>query len=408
MNERSFFRPMHFALAALILVASAAAQRDAASLDRGEIAGIAPGVSRLRAPLSVRSAVDLEDRSRLTLGPESFLEHWLVSDLAGHIPGLQSVEILERVQARSDSMGIAATSERIVEVVGRDSAVRDAARLIRGLVVRRGPRIKAEVWMVHHRSKDTADASGVLETLTSRAFERRLDELARAADVVVDEPLVLEFASGREAVFRTGTRKNYVKDYELVTSGASEIFQPVISSYEVGRNVRAAGLLLGRRGGMAVSLDLEFAAATGAPVLWTAKVASRGRTLTLTMERPRVRQVTWRSGVLSLDAGEVGFRAVDLPALAGAESDGRLEVLCRFHPVALATPGRRGVVQGYDRQAGLAIVLGPGETAFDVGDEIRLVRGKQVVAGGVVHEVFGPLFTVRVTRGRVRSGDEVQ
>ena len=405
MRDRFHFGPLRLVLAILILVVSIPAQVDTQSPGRGEIAGIAPGVSRLRTPLRVRAAVELEDRSRLTLGPESFLEHWLVSDLAGHIPGVQSVEILERVLARSDSMGIAATSERIVEVTGQDTAVKEAARLIRGLVTRQGPRLKAEIWIVHHRV-GAAAAAEVLETLTSRAFERRLDELARAADVVVDEPLGLEFASGREAVLRTGTRKNYVKDYELVTSGAAEVFQPVISSYEVGRNIRAAGLLLGRRGGMAVSLDLEFTVATGKPILWSAKVGRRNRTLT--MERPRIRRITWHSGVLSLGADEVGFRALDLPALAEAESGGRLEVLCRFHPVALAAPGRRGVVQGYDRQAGLAIVLGPSETPFDVGDEIRLMRGKQIIGGGLVHEVFGPLFTVRVTRGRVRSGDEVQ
>ncbi len=390
----------------LLLIAPVMAQDRAAFEGRHEIAGIAPGVSRLRTSLSLRTAVELEDRSRLTLGPESFLERWLVNDLASHLTGVLSVEILERVQSRSDARGVAATVERLVEVTGQDTAVRAAARLIDDLVAREGPRIKVEVWIVHHRAAEAANASRVLETLTSRAFERRLDELARAADVVVDEPLVLQFASGREAVFRTGTRKNYIRDYEFAVSGGTEVFQPVVSSYEVGRNVRAAGLLLGRRGGMAVSLDLEFAVPAGPPVVWAAKVGSRDRLLT--MERPRIRRTTWRSGVLNLAPGEVGFRASDLPVLEGVEVEGRLEVLCRFHPVALAAPDRRGVVQGYDREAGLAIVLGRIEAPFGVGDTVRLVRGKQLVGEGVVHEVFGPLYTVRVTRGRVRSGDEVQ
>lgn len=371
------------------------------------VSSLGLGRSRLEFDLQRRSPVRPGTEGRIELGRLGFRERWLQRELPRLVPGLESVAVVERIQARSSTAGLAAARDRVLELVGPDEAVRQADARLRQLAAAESRRLRARAWVVALTGPGAGGRSARLETLGEEALARRLAELAQSEGAQIIETAELEFGAGEEGRIAVGNRLDYRRDQRIAVAAGRLFAEPIMDTVQEGLRWSLGALFDPATDRLHLDTDFVFARAARPFLRLEGRLGAGGEPLLI--ERPIVAETRWDTSGLVLAPGELGFRICDLeaPSPDTATESGRLEILCQIEVLDPAESEEGGLVQGYDSGAGLAFVL-IDEGARVPGDQVLFLRAGKRIGEGRVEEVLGKLITVKVAEGRPRFGDHLR
>lgn len=394
------------ALILAALIGSVSAQH----LD-GRVESLGFGRARLHYVLTERQAVTLDEDGRVLVAEHAFRERWLRTRLVRTISDLESVDVLDRILARSGSVGSAVTRERILEVVGPEAAVDSAHRFVDRIVRSADKIIRARIWLVRRDVDDGPAGTPRIESVT----ERRLDEIVAEANydtaLSVVETMELAMVNGRESTVTVGSKRHFMSDFKVVSAKGSILLDPVIDSVLDGFEWRLGAVH--DPGTRRTSVGASFTMNAVKKPIDRLEGQIGFRDEPVVIEKPVVARTVWSSESITLESEHGGFVVLGLPvwnmSRPGEPRRHEYSIICRIVVDDVGDdPVLAGRVQGFDAEARVAFVRFEAGVKLPPGRRVVFHRGNDEVGRGLVREVLGGLVLVDVGNGDVRAGDEVR
>ncbi|MFT7618669.1 MAG: hypothetical protein ACI97A_002316 [Planctomycetota bacterium] len=379
----------------------------------GTMESIGLGRSRLRCPMVERRGIPVKAQGLIEVGKIEFRERWLQKELPRLFPGLDTVDVVDRVLARSGLSGAAATAERILEIVGSTADVEAARIVIRRLLSEPERTLRFRLWaaVVRYPEDRVRPSKAEVQLLAGPAIDQQLEEIATDESATVFEQGKLEFLNGRSASISVGSRISYVKDYKLSQAGDRLFLEPVVASFKEGMQWSIGAVYNSTTKKIALDSSFHFVQVQK-PIAKFKGVVGVGNK-ELTIEKPILAETEWESSGLVCGPEHAGFvvtgiKLRDINGMAGEHHKAEMVLVARFEIERLSGQKRSGSVQGFDRAARLAFVRIKHKEDFEVGMKLEFTRGEDKVASGRVTELVGQMITVEVDDGEVKAGDQIR
>ena len=261
----------------------------------GEIESLGLGRSRLRCTVVERRAVPVHKEGRILTGPVPFREVWLQKHLPRLFPGLETVDVVDRVLARTGPMGAAATIERILEIVGPQGDVEAAAAVVRRILSQPDRRLSFRLWaaVVRFPMKTLRPTSPRVRLLTEKELDQQLEELAADESAIVFESGTLDLLNGRNATVSVGSRISYVRDYRLSRGQQGFVLEPVIDTIHEGLTWSMGAVHDSATRRLYLSPDFRFTQVAKPVLQLRGHVEAGGQELVI--EKPVVAETHWQA-----------------------------------------------------------------------------------------------------------------
>ena len=378
-----------------------------------EIVSLGFGRSRLRFVVDERQAIPHVSDGEVKVGDLDFRELWLQRELPRIIKGIESVDVLDRVLARTGSHGTATTRERVLEVVGQDAAVAESRALIRKVVAAPESSFRVMIWIIWRSGVEEPAATPTVRLVDEVTLEQRLLEANRSDDSKVVVPASpVEVLNGRQERIEIGRRRDYVRDFNIFTAGSRIACEPVIDQIRSGIEWDFGALRIPGSDRIGIRAALRLSVLKRPIDRFRGQIGTAGQVFEI--ERPVVSVTSWRSDSLVLGPESVGFIVTGL-RFFDPNQDGddekriqEVDLVCRVSVKGLPGPAVVGVVQGFDQDTGIAFVRQAKGATSKIGERLQFLRGKRQVAVGEITEVLGGFVTVQLDEGSVKTGDEVK
>ncbi len=380
--------------------------------DFGEIKSLGLGRSRLRCTVVERRAVPVEKEGRILTGRIPFREVWLQRHLPRLFPALETVDVVDRVLARTGPAGAAATIERILEVVGPRSDVEAAAAVVQRILSQPDRRLSFRLWaaVVRFPAKTLRPTSPRVHMLNEKELDQQLEELAADESAIVFQSGTLDLLNGQSAAVSVGSRISYVKDYRLSKGQRGFVLEPVVDTIQEGLIWSMGAVHDSGADKLHLSPDFRFVQVARPVLQLRGRVEADGQELVI--EKPIVAETHWQADDIICAPGHRGFvvtgiRLRDINGLALKSQKAEIMLLARFD-IERLDQTLSGKVQGYDRAARLAFVQVSPPGVVEVGRELQFERDGRQVARGQVTEILGHMVTVDILEGEVKAGDTIR
>ncbi len=340
------------------------------------------------------------------------LEAWIESRVAA-LPGVATVAFLKHETTTYGRSLSSARSTRELEVTGdSDAFVTHVEQLLAGLRARAGSRVEISAAIVQGKPGASVPASLEITMLDEAAYRARLEALREPTGAleVLLTPKVL-CLSGEEASVGVLEQHAFVVDYELQSSGASLVADPVIDVVQEGVLMLATPIV--HPDGAELTAHVSFQLADLFRPVEEAK--KRVGEHEFTIQLPEDALTSWNSGPLVVPLATPAVRVRGVSRISTEGALGRLPVEFLIHFRVVGAPGSPdtapGRVVAADPETRIVVVEGSEEfLAAKPGYEITAVRrdGSGDAMLRVVRREGGLLLTEHVDGPLPAAGDGVR